>query len=670
MKKATSLTFVLLTTFLGVWRDSTVCAQTSDREAQSPVVLAIVPPIFNQALQPWIERRQEQGYDVMLLPLAATSSDGSVDFGVQMKPVATPEEIRAKILKVSQTRPIRAIIIIGDGAPTANARYGWRDVVPAPRVKARVVQIFGSEESLASDAFYADFDGDGRPDAPIGRIPVETVAELTQVVEKIERYETASPAGNWTRRVNLVAGPNGLDLRAIGSEPGGVVEGANPLRGVSALVDSVVTNMAKKLFAEYLPQDYSTTLTQFSLQSVFCPYPPDFGNTFLERANEGCLFLVYMGHGRVLGLDRYYSSQGKDYGIFEIGDCQYLNSPKTSPIACFFACYTGAYDASVRSLAEETAISPNGPVAVIGASRRTAPYGMCVLGSALLESAFDGELTENSADGYATLGDVYYRAQRLSLESFDEPDIESDADEKNFGFDDDSVDNPSRDDSENVKDDWETRRRDFSEPGASLEWLNMRLERGLKDAEKAREKIGTFRQTIDRAAALLDPTASRLDEQVQDHINEFNLFGDPLLKVKFPTRVKIDAPEIAYSTEEFVVSGTLPLFGGAEAIVQGELLLADYRSNVQKPNRAKTFVEGVEAREEYEATYRAANQFVVDAVRTKTKNNGVFSLKIKSPPKFSGECVVRIAAFNGTRYYIGSKRILMRPRSVSTTEQR
>ena len=160
--------------------------------AGNPAVLVVAPPVFNSALQPWIEYRQSQGYDIFLLPLAAQTADGRVDLGIQTQPIATPEEIRAKILKAAEERNIAAIVLVGDGAPTINAKYGWRDVVPAARAPASVVQLFGSEDSLATDSFYADFDNDGLADVPIGRFPAETSAELSAFVSKIIRYETSS----------------------------------------------------------------------------------------------------------------------------------------------------------------------------------------------------------------------------------------------------------------------------------------------------------------------------------------------------------------------------------------------------------------------------------------------------------------------------------------------
>ncbi len=638
-------------------------------------VLVVSPPIFDDALRPWIERRQAQGYQISRLSVAARSGD-SVDFGIQTAPVATPDELRAQIRRFALAAPgpesVAAILLVGDGAPTLSAPFGWRDVVPAPRLAPQVVQLFGSENHLASDSFYSDLDDDGVPDVPLGRFPVETPAELTALVEKIARYETASPVGEWTRKINVVVGPNGLDLGAVGSSPDDAPSAPSfALAGLSSFVDSIVDSMSRQLFSEFLPQEYAVSLTRCSLKSEFCPYPPRFGETFLARANEGALFLVYLGHGRVFGLDRLTTAAGGDYGVFEIEDAPRLRSPNAAPIALFFSCYAGAYDANEPCLAEAVALSPFGPVAAIAASRRAAPYGMSVLGASLLESAFDD--ADSSSEKPLTLGEIFLRAQRRTLEP-PQYDAAPQKEEIEFQFDDETSPSEAEDAQPAetptlaaTPDDAIARaerriaeeRERVAEINAGLDRLNARLERSVRQAER-RRAAGSFRETLDRAAKIFDPTASRLREQLEDHVALFNLLGDPLLRVKFPERCEVAAAEIAYSTKPLSVEGVVPNSAGRRTTVRVELLLADFRSPVAKPRRSSTFVESPEARAEFEATYRAANDFAVASTQVATQNER-FQAVVDVPAEFSGECVVRVAASDGERYWIGSRRVLVRP---------
>ena len=56
----------------------------------------------------------------------------------------------------------------------------------------------------ASDDWFVDFNNDGLPTIPVGRIPVRTAEETALVVSKIIAYENAEP-GHWADQVLAVA---------------------------------------------------------------------------------------------------------------------------------------------------------------------------------------------------------------------------------------------------------------------------------------------------------------------------------------------------------------------------------------------------------------------------------------------------------------------------------
>jgi len=628
------------------------CDDLKNGATSKPITLVVAPPVFNDALQTWIKYRQRQGREIYLLPLSALDENGQNDQGIQAAPVASPHEIKAKILKIANERPIEAILLVGDGAPTLDAKFGWRDVTPAARVPALVLPVFGCEESLASDAYYADFDKDGVPDAPIGRIPAKTPDELSAYIAKVIRYEEASPVGNWTRKINVVAGPNGLDMNSFGAAPKDDADEYPMFSGLSTLVDVIVEKMTRQLFSDYLPPEFALSLTQCNTQSAYCPYPPEFKQTFLERANEGALFFVYLGHGNVQSLDRLETS-AKTYDLFEIEDVPEWNVPNAAPVALFFACYSGAFDATAPSLAEECALSRNGPVAALASSRLSAPYGLCVLGSSLLAATFDSYDSKEK-----TLGEILLKAQRLAATPQKE---ENEEEELTIDFEEEA-------DSEAPTLEIPAEGENPVGPGEGLARLNRRLERDLETAEKARQKNASFRNALDQAAKIFDPTGSRLDDQIKDHIAEFNLLGDPLLRLKTPTRVSVNSDKIAYETRRLQISGEIPN-AARDLIVQIEITPADFRSATRNPKRSGAFVESAEAKAEYERAYEESNRFVVAASQTKTRN-GKFSATIDMPVDYSGASVVRIYASDGARFYVGSNRFMARPFTPTTKTNR
>ncbi|MFO0884412.1 MAG: C25 family cysteine peptidase [Pirellulales bacterium] len=77
---------------------------------------------------------------------------------------------------------------------------------------------------------------------------------------------------------------------------------------------------------------------------------------------------------------------GARFPILRTADCSKLRSQNGLSIAVLLACYTGAFDQPEDCLAEEMLRAPQGPVAVIGGSRVTMPYGIAVLGTEFLQT--------------------------------------------------------------------------------------------------------------------------------------------------------------------------------------------------------------------------------------------------------------------------------------------
>ncbi|KKK61029.1 hypothetical protein LCGC14_3018420, partial [marine sediment metagenome] len=79
----------------------------------------------------------------------------------------------------------------------------------------------------------------------------------------------------------------------------------------------------------------------------------------------------------------------------------------------FLACYTGAFDAKDDCLAEQMLRQPQGPVAMVAASRVSMPYAMTVLATGLMDQCFRKRCP--------TLGEALLNAKRQMVE---EPDAE------------------------------------------------------------------------------------------------------------------------------------------------------------------------------------------------------------------------------------------------------
>jgi len=238
-----------------------------------------------------------------------------------------------------------------------------------------------STPEFPTDSWYADLDDDGVPDVAIGRLPVDSVQDLSFMLGRIIRYEKEAVPGPWRRQVNLVAG----------------------IGGFGPLLDPVVELATKKFLTDGIPSEFRTSMTYGNWRSPYCPNPYQFHEQAVQRFNEGCLFWVYIGHGYPYQLDRV-RVPGRSHHILSVTDVAKLDNGRGMPIAIFLACYTGAYDQPFDCLAEAMMRAAGGPVAVLAGSRVTMPYGMAVLGSGLMEQYFQ-QRTE-------TLGEIVLHAKR------------------------------------------------------------------------------------------------------------------------------------------------------------------------------------------------------------------------------------------------------------------
>lgn len=333
-------------------------------------VLVFSPALFDEPLQRWIDYRIEQGHRICVY-----------------RP-ANYHEMRTLVKQLAQHQKLKTIILVGDAPDRlhpANEPYADFET-PTGYVAAEINVSFGSEPWIATDNPLADLDDDHIPELSIGRLAVHSQRELEIVVDKIIRYESQMPHSPWRRRINLVAGVGGFGLVA----------------------DTVLENSTKRFVVEGIPTAYDASMTYGSWQSAYCPAPPNFRQSTIDRFNDGCLFWVYIGHGspgRVAPLE----TPGGRYEVLRASDAPQMVAREGLPIAIFLACYTAALDYNQQGncLAEAVFTQPQGPIAVLGASRVSMPYSMAVMSHEMMREYFAYE--------HATLGELCRAAKQQSM---------------------------------------------------------------------------------------------------------------------------------------------------------------------------------------------------------------------------------------------------------------
>lgn len=341
----------------------------SDQQPKPVDTLVFCPRGLRQGLEPWLRFRTEQGHVIQVVEPAAV------------------EHMRQLVRDYyeKQNKALQTVVMIGDVPNSADPPDQVRDYrCPTAYIDATINVHFGSEKQIATDNPIVDVDGDGSPDVATGRIPADSNNELQTIVSKILSYEREMSLGIWRRKINLVAGVGGFD----------------------PVSDAVIDMSARKFIMERIPLGYQTTMTYGSWRSPYCPCPEHFRDATLYRLNEGCLFWVYIGHGQrgfvapIETPDGYFPSLRNQ-------DAKFIASATGMPIAIFLACYTTAFDGDKDCLAEEMLRRPQGPVAVLGASRVSMPYAMAVMADELMVELFQNK--------QQTLGGLVKEAKRRSM---------------------------------------------------------------------------------------------------------------------------------------------------------------------------------------------------------------------------------------------------------------
>ncbi|MCY3005822.1 MAG: C25 family cysteine peptidase [Planctomycetota bacterium] len=366
-----------------------------------------------------------------------------------------------------------ALVLCGDAALEVSPNR-WRALTPGMLVDTQIQLADATTKELCTDALYGDFDGDGCPDLAIGRLPAKTPEELERMLRRSIEYEAIGP-GPWNDRVHVTAGVGGFGF----------------------LADTAIETVTRRFLTDGIPPYFHMNVTVASCTSTYCPNPWKLRESYIERINQGGLFWVYIGHGQVNELDHYRVAD-QWLPIGQPADASKFRCPTRPPIALMLACFTGAYDARVDCFSEHLLAQAQGPIAVIGGSRVTMPYGLSQFASELINGCF--------RDRIPTLGALVFEAKRrVWIDDEESPSALQQAD----GFD--------------------VRKR--------------------------------YRKIVTDMAQALNPSDHDLTLERREHVRLMNLLGDPLLKIPYPAPMDLEVPSKAASGETIAIKGHSSIAG-------------------------------------------------------------------------------------------------------------
>ena len=302
--------------------------------------IAVAPADFVPALEP-LRAHRAKSMKAVVVPAEGLDADG--------------------IVKLVAARKPRFLLLAGDvdRVPTVVRKSGY------------VSDRFASDPDLATDGLFG---------AMAGRFPADSVDELKAMVEKTLAYETA-PSGPWQRRIRFLAGEGGF----------------------GDAIDAVIERQFSVLVADAIPAGYEVETAYAKPSSRYFAWAPRFNENALRMLNEGSLFYCYVGHGLRTAMDDI-TYQGKVYPTLSTKDAAKVDVREGYPIVISIACNTGEYDSRVGdAVGEEFFKRPRGPVAFVGGTRVTQPYGNALIGNHLIRQVFHAK--------QATLGEALAAAR-------------------------------------------------------------------------------------------------------------------------------------------------------------------------------------------------------------------------------------------------------------------
>lgn len=315
----------------------------------------------------------------------------------RMSPVA----IRNYIAYVYSVCPnLRYVLLAGAGHfdyRDMNGKFGPIYIPPFEKENAVSEDFFGILDS-AEQALYGQYD----LDVAVGRLPVSSVVEFMNYVDKVKGYEKLGVMDNsdWRSTIMLAAD----DARNSGARDD--ILHTDSQETVAWMIDSLS-----------IEQEHRWTLKKIYLLNYAedaAGQKKDAADDFLNVLNQGALFTTYFGHGS--------KTDWASEGLLKPSYVSRLSNKGRYTILGSFSCTVGRFDdGGERSLSEVFLFASGvGSIASVGATRESFATYNVFFGRNLVKKS----LSESGIK----LGDAYlsvkrnvakdYNAQRFNNERY------------------------------------------------------------------------------------------------------------------------------------------------------------------------------------------------------------------------------------------------------------
>jgi len=341
----------------------------------SELYLVVTRKCFENKLADWQAERIKDGFDVVIRSWWMAPS---------------PEKITKWIKKQIETtgKPCRYILIVGDCADDADLNARWH--IPSVTYK---VDFGRTLIESSSDCLYGDINGDGCPDAAVGRLAVRDAEQLGVQIAKILNHENRKLHPSWFRTIIWAGAKN------YGSE----------MRYVSTFL--------VKLLPKWMDRFFMCTDVSSAYSGHLLEQPEVF---IKEMSRPACLSIV-SSHASLGGVCAG-TYEGKEI-ILGPGDAARIESQEPSGLLVLLGSDSNDFDkaqSTELSLAKSFALHPGGPIAVLASKKATNALTNYFIARAMIHHI--GRLPERVGDLVLGLQRLFFSEGQKSLSKLSEGD--------------------------------------------------------------------------------------------------------------------------------------------------------------------------------------------------------------------------------------------------------
>ncbi|NOX89529.1 MAG: T9SS type A sorting domain-containing protein [Calditrichaeota bacterium] len=293
--------------------------------------LIITHDLFSKECQKFKDLKEAAGFHVEIVTVRDIYD--LFNYGIK-SPLAIKDFIRYAYEKWDRNFPLKYVVLVGDASKDYRSAA---DLVPT--IFYQTLK-FGAAEA---DYMYSLLEGDDYiPEVIVSRIPVSSVYELKNYLDKVEHYPD-DKYGEWTNRTLFISGYDGTK-EYLTNKP---VFRTQNLRLINH-------RLPEPLFAEQI-----NTIENTAVQP-----DPHFGNyrDLINQFDKGLSYINFLGHGG--------GAIWADAGLMGLEEVDQLNNGYKLPFISSMTCFTASFANHGRySLGEKLLLSEKkGAIAFLGSS--------------------------------------------------------------------------------------------------------------------------------------------------------------------------------------------------------------------------------------------------------------------------------------------------------------